>query len=87
MSIGILCFPRKLKGFSPCRNDQAKSLTKLSDFSTLLRIVIKKISLDVRKPVFGVSDGVPHKPDCAATEGGKRLEISDVGSRGIVLSS
>ena len=36
--------------------------------------------------VFGVSDQVQHKPGCAATEDSKRLEISDLGSRGIVLS-
>ena len=33
-----------------------------------------------------VSDLVQHKPGCTATEDGSRLEISDVGSRGIVLS-
>ena len=40
------------------------------------------LSLVVRKPVFGVSDQV----SCTATEDGQRLEISDLGSRGIVLS-
>ena len=44
------------------------------------------MNLVVRKPVFGVSDQVPHKLACTATEDGKRLEISDLGSRGIVLS-
>ena len=44
------------------------------------------LSLVVRKPVFRVSDQVRHKPGCTATEDGKRLEISDLGSRGIVLS-
>ena len=43
-------------------------------------------SLVLRKPVFGVFDQVRHKPGCTATEDGKRLEISDLGSRGIVLS-
>ena len=33
-----------------------------------------------------VSDVVRHKPDCTATKDGYRLEISDLGSRGIVLS-
>ena len=33
-----------------------------------------------------VSDLVRHKPGCTATEDGWRLEISDLGSRGIVLS-
>ena len=45
-----------------------------------------QLSLVVRKPVFGVSDQVPHKPGCKAIEDGERLEISDLGSRGIVLS-
>ena len=40
----------------------------------------------MRKPVFGVSNQVQHKPGCTATEDGKRLEISDLGRRGIVLS-
>ena len=42
----------------------------------------------VRKPVFGVSNQVRHKPGCSTTEDGLRLEISDLGStcRGIVLS-
>ena len=33
-----------------------------------------------------VSDLVQHKPGCTATEDGQRLEISDLESRGIVLS-
>ena len=37
----------------------------------------------MRKPVFGVSDLVRHKPGCTATEDGLRLEISDLESRGI----
>ena len=40
-------------------------------------------SLVLRKPVFGVSDLVRHKPGCTATEDAYRLEISDLGSRGI----
>ena len=38
----------------------------------------------MRKPVFGVSDQVRHKPGCSTTEDGSRLIISDLGSRGIV---
>ena len=34
-----------------------------------------------------VSDLVRHKPGCTATEDGLRLEISDLESRGIVLSN
>ena len=40
----------------------------------------------MRKPVFRVSDQVLHKPGRTATEDGYGLEISDIGSRGIVLS-
>ena len=32
----------------------------------------------MRKPVFGVSGQVRHKPGCIATESGERLEISDL---------
>ena len=41
----------------------------------------------MRKPAFGVSDQVRHKPGCAITEYGKRLEILDLDRRGIVLCS
>ena len=44
------------------------------------------LSLVLRKPVFGISDHVRHKPVCTATQDGYRIEISDLGSRGIVLS-
>ena len=44
------------------------------------------LSRVMRKPVFGVSDQVPHKPGCAITEDGEKLEISDLAIRGIVLS-
>ena len=36
------------------------------------------LSLVVRKPVFGVSDQVPHKPGCSPTENCQRLKISDL---------
>ena len=45
------------------------------------------MSLVPRKPVFGASDQVRHKPGCTATEDGWRLEISYLGRRGIVLSA
>ena len=44
------------------------------------------MSLVVRKPVFGVSDQVRHKPGCTVTEDGQMLEILDLGSKGIVVS-
>ena len=42
-------------------------------------------------PVFEVSEKVSHKPGCTTKENGdlkksKMLQISDLGSRGIVLS-
>ena len=40
----------------------------------------------MRKPVLLVSDQVQHKLGCSFTEDGKRLEILDLKSRGIVLS-
>ena len=39
-----------------------------------------EMSLIVRKPVFGVSDQVRHKPSCTIIEDGQRLEISDLES-------
>ena len=57
-----------------------------------LSIVISAIetrdimSLVMRKPLFGVSDQVRHKAGCTATEDGWRLEVSDLGSGGIVPS-
>ena len=35
-------------------------------------LVMNHLSLVLRKPVFGVSDQVPHKPGCATTEDGYR---------------
>ena len=49
-------------------------------------VCLNKMSLVVRKTVFGVSDQVRHKPGCTVTENGLRLEISDLGRRRIVLS-
>ena len=40
----------------------------------------------MRKPVFGVSEQIRHKPGCTATENSKRLEILDLERRGIVPS-
>ena len=50
------------------------------------QISLCHMSLVVSKSVFGVSVQVPHKPGCTATEDGYKLEISDLGSRRIVLS-
>ena len=52
----------------------------------MAKMVTVHLSLVVRKAVVGVSDEVRYKPGCTATEDGQRLEISNLGSRGIVLS-
>ena len=44
------------------------------------------LSLVTRKPVLGVSDQVRLKPACSASETSWRLEISDIETRGIILS-
>ena len=40
----------------------------------------------MRKPIFGVSGQVRHKPVCTMIEDGYRLVVSDLESTGIVLS-
>ena len=45
-----------------------------------------QVSGDARKPVPGIADQVCHKPECAATEGGWKLESSDLWRREIILS-
>ena len=55
----------------------------IDDRITIVNFIM---SLVVRKPVFGISDQARHKPGGTATEDHKGLEISDLGSRGIVLS-
>ena len=44
--------------------------TRTEPVDTNISEVQNKLSLVVRKPVFGVSDQVRHKPGCAVTEGG-----------------
>ena len=46
-----------------------------------------QVSLVMRKPVFGVQDQVRLKPACSATEASQSLEISDIETRDIILSS
>ena len=48
-------------------------------------IIIKKMSLVTRKTVFGVSDQVRYKPAYTVTEKGWKLEISNLGRRGMIL--
>ena len=39
-----------------------------------------------KKPVFGVSNQVRHKPACSASEASQSLEIVNIASIGIILS-
>ena len=52
----------------------------------VIPMIQSNLSLVVRKPVFGASDQIGHKPSCTATEDSLRLEISDLESKGIGLS-
>ena len=52
----------------------------------LLLYAINKYEPRREKTNILVSDLVRHEPGCTATEDGYRLEISDLESRGIVLS-
>ena len=54
--------------------------------SLIIAAVSFKIEPRCEKTVFGVSDQARHKPGCTATEDALGLEISDLESRGIVLS-
>ena len=67
--------------FSFLFSDRPAGIGKMMDSGRKLYL-----SLVVRKPIFGVSEQARHKPGCTATEDGSRLEISDLGNRGIVLS-
>ena len=53
-----------------------------------LLMLVGQLSFEPRheKTNILVSELVRHKPCCTATEDGKRLEISDLESRGIVLA-
>ena len=53
-------------------------IIKVKNWSFVKTLLVRRHSRNVRKPVFGVTNQVRHKPSCTATE--------DRGSRGIVLS-
>ena len=48
--------------------------------------LVSYMSHVMRKPVFGVCDQVRHKLACGATVASWSLEISDIETRGIILS-
>ena len=54
--------------------------------STSIGKTYDKMSLVTKKPVFGVSNQVRHKPACAATEASQGIEISDIETRDNILS-
>ena len=58
----------------------------ISNIHILLKKKTYQLSLVTRKPVFGVCDQVRHERACVATEATQRLEISDLETRGIILS-
>ena len=60
--------------------------TLCSSFRVMRDYRLANLRLVVRKPVFGVSDQIRHKPGCTATEDGSKPEISHLESRGIVVS-
>ena len=51
-----------------------------------IEAVVEYMRRITRKSVFVVSDQVRHKQESTSTEDGKKLEMTDLGSRGIVLS-
>ena len=53
-----------------CRDDNLKNKTTPEGKCSVYVIIRVNMSLVVRKPVFGVSDQVRHKPVCTATEDG-----------------
>ena len=61
-------------------------------FSTYRDVSIVSIGAIAKPSLYNAScirfepDQVTHKPGCTTTEDSQRLEISDLGSRGIVLS-
>ena len=66
--------------------ENSKIITDVVAIAMALRDVAASITAVTRKPNFWVSNQVRHKPGCATTDDGWRLEISDLGSRRIVLS-
>ena len=92
---------RKISFLESKDDESSTCWTRVRDvFGTLLRFFICSLSSDCHSEPFDnlryeprhektdvlVSDLVRNKPGCTATEDGKRLEISDLESREIVLS-
>ena len=56
-------------GFPPPTRQSASIEAELLDLTSIYS-ELYNLRRDVRKPVFGVSDQVRHKPGCTATEDG-----------------
>ena len=80
-----VCFSQILRKENPVSTKGDLGHTEWQELDKDLKVEID-MSLVLRKLVFGVSDQARHKPGCTATEDGYNLEISYIGSRGIVLS-
>ena len=67
-------------------NKNSQKTKNFKVINTLHYSMVLDISLIRRKPVFGVCDKGRLEPACAATEARYRLGISDIETRGIILS-
>ena len=73
---------------SKTRSTNIECVPMLEMRSSFIRISQTNDNIEPRheKNNILVSDLVRHKPGCTATEDGERLKISDLESRGIILS-
>ena len=81
----LMMFEKCFFVYNPCKHALVAKQKRLGKM-LLMSTHNLQMSLVVRKPVFGVSDKVQHKPGCTATEDAQRHEIWNLESRGIVLS-
>ena len=83
--VGSMIFYPHDSGF---RRQAAISFGATSIYMYMEKVVafLLQMNRDEKKSVFRVSDQVRHKPDCTTTKDGYRLEIGDLGSKGMVLS-
>ena len=72
--------------FATAKNKSTDQLCYKQANSALVFRCIDNKSQVMRKPIFGVSDQVRLRRVCTATKDDQRLQISDLGRGGIVLS-
>ena len=80
------CFLTTMLKISHCYVEPGLPLFPFSLSLSTLSFPLLTTEIDMqmrhmRKPVFGVLRQMRHNPGCSATKDGKRLEISDLGSR------